>query len=337
MDPGSNPKSLRVTALAGGIGAAKFLVGLLDIVTPESLTIIVNTGDDIELHGLRVSPDLDTVTYTLAGVVNPATGWGIAGDQFNCLEWLGRYGSPAWFNLGDQDLATHIYRTNQLRLGRTLGEVTDHIARSLGVKARILPMSDSYVPTAIATDAGEIHIQEYFVRLRCEPAVRAIRYVGIESATPAPGVLETLRNSDAVIICPSNPFISIAPILAVPGIREEIETTAAVVAAVTPIVGGKALKGPAAEMLRDLGHEVSAAAVAKFYGRLLDVFVLDEQDAALGPSIAETGVKVAIADTVMATMEDKKRLARHVLDFIGGLSGTRHWPYKSQDKSQDKR
>ena len=320
MDLRSNSTSLRITALAGGIGAAKFLVGLVGLIAAESLTVIVNTGDDVELHGLRISPDLDTVTYTLAGVINPETGWGIADDKFNCLEWLGRYGSSTWFNLGDRDLATHIYRTNQLRLGQLLSEVTDHIRRSLGVNTRILPMSDSYVPTIVATGAGEMHIQEYFVRLRCEPRVSAIRQADIETATPAPGVLEAVKDSDAVIICPSNPFISIAPILAVPGIRDALDRTRATVAAVTPIVGGKAIKGPAAEMLRDLGHEVSAAGVARFYGDLVDLFVLDERDASLGPSIAETGVRVAVTDTLMKTAEDKKRLARRVLDFIAESS-----------------
>jgi LPPG:FO 2-phospho-L-lactate transferase len=305
---------MRITALAGGIGASKFLLGLAAVMPPEEITVVANTGDDIELFGLRVSPDIDTLTYTLAGVINDSTGWGLAGDTFECLNWLSRYGEAGWFNLGDRDLATHIYRTHQLRLGRSLAEVTDHVRRSLGVRPVILPMTDAYTPTRVLTDEGEMHFQEYFVRRRCEPRVKQVRFNGIESARPARGVVSAILDSDAVIICPSNPFISIGPILAVPGILDALKKTQAQVTAVTPIIGGRALKGPAADMLRDLGHEVSARGVASVYRDFVDVFVLDESDRELEPDINELGMRVLVTNTVMGTLEDKRRLARNVLE-----------------------
>ncbi|MFP5265501.1 MAG: 2-phospho-L-lactate transferase [Blastocatellia bacterium] len=305
---------MRITALAGGIGAAKFLLGLAAVMPPEEITIVANTGDDIELFGLRVSPDIDTLTYTLAGVINDSTGWGLAGDTFECLAWLGRYGEAGWFNLGDRDLATHVYRTHQLRLGRTLAEVTDHVRRSLGVRPVILPMTDAYTPTRVLTDEGEMHFQEYFVRRRCEPRVKQVRFDGIESARPAGGVVSAILGSDVVIICPSNPFISIGPILAVPGILDAVKKTRARVTAVSPIIGGRALKGPAADMLSDLGHEVSARGVASLYRDFVDVFVLDESDRELERGINELGMRALVTNTVMVTLEDKRRLARSVLE-----------------------
>ncbi|HEX8091252.1 MAG TPA: 2-phospho-L-lactate transferase CofD family protein, partial [Blastocatellia bacterium] len=224
------------------------------------------------------------------------------------------YGEAGWFNLGDRDLATHIYRTHQLRLGRSLAEVTDHVRRSLGVRPVILPMTDAYTPTRVLTDEGEMHFQEYFVRRRCEPRVKQVRFNGIESARPARGVVSAILDSDAVIICPSNPFISIGPILAVPGILDALKKTQAQVTAVTPIIGGRALKGPAADMLRDLGHEVSARGVASVYRDFVDVFVLDESDRELEPDINELGMRVLVTNTVMGTLEDKRRLARNVLE-----------------------
>jgi LPPG:FO 2-phospho-L-lactate transferase len=312
----------RLTALAGGVGAAKFLLGLSTVMPAEDLTIIANTGDDIELHGLRISPDIDTVTYTLAGVINEATGWGISGDTFQCLEWMARYGEPRWFNLGDRDLATHIYRTNQLRQGRTLSEVTDHLRRALKVAAKILPMSDAYTPTRVVTDAGEMHFQEYFVGQRAEPRVKALRFDNIETARPAPGVTEAIREADLIVVCPSNPFISIGPILAVPGLRDALRTTPAPVIAITPIIEGRALKGPAADMLRDLGYESSARAVAAMYQDFCDVFVLDARDAALQPQIEALGLRVAVTDTVMTTLADKQRLAREVVSLVTYESST---------------
>lgn len=283
---------------------------------PEDITIIANTGDDIELFGLRICPDIDTVTYTLAGVINEETGWGLKGDTFECLRWLARYGEDSWFNLGDRDLATHIFRTHQMRTGSSLSEVTDQIRRSLGVRSTILPMTDSYTPTRVATDQGEMHFQEYFVRRRCEPRVREIRFDNIESAQPAPGVLSAILEAGVVIICPSNPFISIGPILAVPGVREALRQTEATVIAITPIIGGRALKGPAADMLSDLGHEVSARAVAALYSDFLDVFVLDEVDASMEAHISSLSTNLAVTNTVMNTLEDKRRLARTVLQFV---------------------
>ena len=307
---------MKITALAGGIGASKFLLGLSTVLPPEQVTVIANTGDDIELFGLHISPDIDTLTYTLAGVINEATGWGLTGDSFECLNWIARYGETRWFNLGDRDLATHIYRTHQLSQGRTLTEATDHIRRSLGVESVILPMTDRYTPTRVITDEGEMHFQEYFVRRRCEPQVREICFRGIESAHPAAGVVSAILEADAVIICPSNPFISIGPILAVPGIREALKETEAKIIAITPIIRGRALKGPAADMLRDLGHESSARAVALIYKDFVDVFVLDEVDGAMRPDIEELGMRVLVANTVMSTLEDKQRLARQVLEMV---------------------
>ncbi|HYP27645.1 MAG TPA: 2-phospho-L-lactate transferase [Blastocatellia bacterium] len=307
---------MKITALAGGIGAAKFLLGLARAVPPEEITIIANTGDDIELFGLRICPDIDTLAYTLSGVINEETGWGIRGDTFESLKWMARYGEASWFNLGDRDLSTHIHRTDLLRRGRPLSEVTGHISCALGVRARIIPMTESYTPTRVVTDEGEMHFQEYFVRRRCEPKVLGIKFDGVESARPAPGVESAIRDASAVIICPSNPFISIGPILAVPGVREALASTRATKLAISPIIGGKALKGPAAEMLRDLGHEVSARGVAEFYGDFLDVFVLDVLDADLLPGIESLGLRAAALDTVMNTLDDKERLAREVLEVM---------------------
>lgn len=305
---------MKITALAGGIGASKFLLGLTGVMPPEDITIIANTGDDIEMFGLRICPDIDTVTYTLAGVINEQTGWGLAGDTFESLAWLSRYGEAPWFNLGDRDLATHIYRTDQLRRGCALTEVTDHIRRSLGVRSTVLPMTDAYTPTRVVTDEGEMHFQEYFVRRRAEPRVERVFFENIEYAEAAPGVTAAINDAAAVVICPSNPFISIGPILGVPGVREALRKTRAVVIAVTPIIGGKALKGPAADMLRDLGHEVSARGVAIIYRDFVDVFVLDETDRVMAQAIEELGMKAIVTDTVMTTLEDKRRLAERVLE-----------------------
>lgn len=305
---------MKVTALAGGIGASKFLVGLAGVMPADEITVIGNTGDDIELFGLRICPDLDTVTYTLSGVIDQETGWGLGGDTFESLNWLARYGEASWFNLGDRDLATHLYRTNQLRLGSSLTEVTDKIRCSLGVRSRILPMSDAYTPTRIVTDEGEMHFQEYFVRRRCEPRVKAIRFDGIESCLPSTGVLDAILEADVVIVCPSNPIISIGPILAVPGVRDALRRTQARVVGISPIIGGRALKGPSADMLRDLGHEVSATGVAGLYRDFVDLFVVDEADAASKPRIEMFCKRVVVTNTVMSGLEDKQALARRVIE-----------------------
>lgn len=305
---------MKITALAGGVGASKLLDGLRRALPPEALTVIINTGDDIELFGLYIAPDLDIVTYTLAGLVNPATGWGLANDTFNCLETLLRYdGSERWFNLGDRDLATHIFRTAQLRAGHTLAEVTDRIRTSLGVAARLLPMTDAHTPTTVITEAGAMHFQEYLVKRRAEPTVKGLRFENIATASPAPGVAEAILQADAIIICPSNPLISIGPILAVPGLRELLRQTPARIAAISPIVGGASLKGPTDRMLAALGMEVSAVQVARLYADFLDVFILDRRDEAERAAIEQLALQVIVADTVMSGPAEKLLLAQATL------------------------
>lgn len=309
---------MRVVALAGGVGASKLLLGLYRVMSPRDLTVIVNTGDDIELHGLAISPDLDIVTYTLANVVNQETGWGIQGDTFHGLQGLGQYGRETWFNLGDADLATHIHRTSLLRSGRTLSQAADTIRRALHVEAQILPMSDQPVRTMIVSDQGVHHFQEYLVKLRAEPVVKKIVFDGIAEAKPAPGVLELLAEADWIVICPSNPLISIGPILAVPGVRKAIEARASKVVAISPIVGGRSLKGPSDRMLAQLGMDVSALGVARLYARLAGTYVIDSEDAAQKAEIERLGMKVAVTSTVMRSREDKERLARQILALTAG-------------------
>jgi LPPG:FO 2-phospho-L-lactate transferase len=306
-----------ITALAGGVGASKFLEGLSRVAAPEEISIVVNTGDDIEMFGLYIAPDLDIVTYTLAGAVNPETGWGMAGDTFNCLEQLlGYTQTERWFNLGDRDLAAHIFRAQQLRQGRTLSEIAERLRTALGVRSRILPMTDTHTPTTIITAEGEMHFQEYLVKRRAQPKVTGIRFENIESAKPAPGIDEAVLRSDAIIICPSNPLISIGPILAVPGIRGLLERAEAPVVAISPVVGGASLKGPTDKMLADLGMEVSAAQVARLYSDFADVFILDVQDEAAKPEIESLGMKVWVTDTVMSGLEEKIRLAAFTLGAV---------------------
>jgi LPPG:FO 2-phospho-L-lactate transferase len=305
---------MTITALAGGVGASKLLEGLVRAMPPEDLSIIINTGDDIELFGLYIAPDLDIVTYTLAGIVNPSTGWGINDDTFQCLDLLLRYtGGERWFNLGDRDLATHIFRTQMMRDGQSLSEVADCVRTSLGVKSRILPMTNTHTPTTIVTNEGDLHFQEYLIKRRTEPAVKAIRFENIESSVPAPGVAEAIMQAEAVIICPSNPLISIGPILAVPGIREMLKKTRAMVAAISPVVGGQSLKGPTDRMLADLGMEISATQVARLFADFLDIFILDRQDEAAVAEVEQLGLKAIVADTVMSDSEKKLALAKITL------------------------
>lgn len=303
-----------ITALAGGVGASKLLDGLSRAMEPEDISIVVNTGDDIEMFGLYIAPDLDIVTYTLAGVVNAETGWGFKDDTFHCLGALARYGGERWFNLGDRDLATHIMRTSMLRAGLSLSDTADHIRRSLGVRSRILPMTDSHTPTTILTDEGPMHFQEYLVKRRAQIPVRGVRFEKIEEAHPARGVIEAIRDAKAVIICPSNPLISIGPILAVPGIRDALRETQAVVAAISPVVGGASLKGPTDRMLADLGLEVSAGQVARLYADFLDLYIVDEKDAASRAEIEVLGIKVCITNTVMTGQAEKLALAKRTLE-----------------------
>ncbi|MGE0101975.1 MAG: 2-phospho-L-lactate transferase [Blastocatellales bacterium] len=307
-----------ITALAGGVGASKLIDGLRRVIPAGDLTIIVNTGDDVTMFGLYIAPDLDIVTYTLAGIVNPATGWGIEGDTFNCIDGLVGYaGGERWFNLGDRDLATHIHRTAMMREGLTLSETADRIRRSLGVESRIIPMTDTHTPTTIVSDEGELHFQEYLVRRRAEPKVLGIRFENIGSASPAPGVAEAILEADGVIICPSNPLISIGPILAVPGMRDLIRETKAKVAAVSPIVGGASLKGPSDRMMADLGYEVSARGVAGMYEDIVDVFILDRRDEAMAGEIERMGMKTVVTDTVMSDAGKRTELAGTTLTAIG--------------------
>jgi len=304
-----------IVALAGGVGASKILLGLNRVMDPRELTVIVNTGDDIVLHGLAISPDLDIVTYTLAEVVNPDTGWGFRDETFRTLEQLAVYGRPQWFHLGDRDLATHIHRTAMLRAGARLSEVANSIREALGVRATILPMSDEPVPTMIETNEGRLHFQQYLVQRRAEPAVQAISFDGIERARPAPGVLEGLESARSVVICPSNPLISIGPILAVPGVREVMQKRRTHVVAVCPIVGGKSLKGPSDRMLAQLGHDVSALGVARMYQDICGTMMIDPVDSAQRPAIEALGVEVVVHPTVMRRVEDKELLARRILQF----------------------
>src|SRR5882724_8339245 len=271
-------RKLKVTALAGGVGAAKLLLGLYEVMDPRHLTIIVNTGDDIVLPGLKISPDLDIVTYTLAGLIDPKKGWGFRGETFHTLKRLITFGRENWFNLGDRDLATHIHRTALLREGKSLAEAAETIRVALGVKSRILPMANEPVPTIVDSNEGPLHFQEYLVKRRAEPIVRGIRFQNVESARPAPGVLEAIREADRILICPSNPLISIGPILAVPGIREALRARKETVIAVCPIVGGKSLKGPSDKMLAELGYEASAPGVAKLYADFTAIYAIDPQD-----------------------------------------------------------
>jgi LPPG:FO 2-phospho-L-lactate transferase len=309
-----------IVVLAGGVGAARFLEGVVRVVPPETVTAIVNTGDDFVLHGLHISPDLDIVTCTLADVIDRQQGWGIANDSYACLEWLGRLGGPTWFNLGDRDLALHIRRTELLRAGHTLSQAADELRRALGVEVHIVPMSDQPVPTHIITPAGEIHFEEYFVRRRAADAVQGVRFVGAETAQPAPGVFELLRQAETVLIAPSNPVVSIGPILALPGVRAALRETTAPVVAVSPIVGGAPIKGPAAPLMRALDVEVSAWGVAQMYRDILDVLIIDQQDSDLKERIESPDIQVVVTNTVMRGMKEKTQLAQVALRAARAIS-----------------
>ncbi len=302
-----------IVALAGGVGAAKFLRGLIEVIPPEELTVISNTGDDIELFGLHISPDIDIVAYTLSGLVDDERGWGIRGDTFNSLDMVRRYGEATWFNLGDRDLATHFLRTQRLRAGHGLAAITAELCAALGVTSRILPMCEQPVPSLVRTPAGLFHFQEYLVQRGGEEEVLEVIYQDVEYATPAPGVLDALARAEAILICPSNPVISVGTILAVPGMRDALRRSPASVVAVSPIIQGATLKGPADKMLRGLGFEVSAAGVARYYGELLDGFIIDTLDAALQARVREQVAHVDVTNTIMQTLDDKVALARTAL------------------------
>lgn len=306
-----------IVALAGGVGAARFLDGLTRVVAPERVYIIGNTADDAEIHGLHVSPDLDTVAYTLAGMANPRHGWGIRGDSFRCLEALGQLGADTWFQLGDIDLATHLYRTDRLRQGATLAEVTSEIARALKVRSMLVPMSNQQVRTRICTASGELEFQTYFVKRRARDRVLAMRFEGASEAAPAPGLLDAIAAAEAIILCPSNPFISIGPILAIPSIRDALRRRRDHVAAISPIVGGRALKGPAAKMMKSMKLRASAAEVAKLYADFAGVFVLDEVDRKQAAQVAAFDVRPVVTNTVMSGLRERKALARVVTRELG--------------------
>ena len=309
-----------IVALAGGVGAAKFLRGLVDLVDPESLSIISNTGDDLERYGLHVSPDIDIVAYTLAGLVDEDRGWGIRGDTFEALAMLQRYGETAWFNLGDRDLATHILRTRRLHAGDSLTAVTKALCQALGVGPRILPMCDEAVPTLVRTPAGLFHFQEYLVQRGGREEVLEVIFQGVEQARPAPGVCAALAQAKVILICPSNPVISVGTILAVPGLRQAVRASPAPVVAVSPIIAGKTLKGPADLMLRGLGLEVSACGVAGYYGDLLHGMIIDAQDKALRPRLLDMGLQVEVTNTVMHCLDDKRALARAALSLAQAVT-----------------
>ncbi len=313
---------MKVVALAGGVGGAKLAVGLEAALWPGDLSVVVNTADDFDIWGLRVCPDLDTVMYTLAGLANPETGWGIKNDSFTALDMISAYGEDAWFRLGDRDLATHILRTQRLRAGTRLTEVTARLAAALGVRSALLPMCDEPVSTALKTRAGLLDFQEYFVRRGQRDEVLGVELRGIENARVPAEVDRAIDEAEAIVFCPSNPIVSLGPILAVPGMRELLASSSASKVAVSPIVGGRALKGPADKMLRSLGHEVSATGVARMYSGLVDGFVIDRVDREERAPISALGMRVLATDAVMRNEADREHLAREVLRFCSGL-GTR--------------
>lgn len=307
-------RGMNLVILSGGVGGAKLVDGLAAVLAPEQLTVVVNTGDDFDHLGLRICPDLDTVLYTLAGLADPETGWGRGDESWNFLQTLTQLGGPSWFRLGDHDLALHVERTRRLDSGEPLSRVMQGLARALGVRVKILPMSDDATPTMVTTDEGSLPFQEYFVARAWQPKVLGFTFAGIERARPAPGVLEALHTADAVVFGPSNPWVSVDPILAVPGIRDALAGRR--VLAVSPIVAGLALKGPAAKMFIELGIPPSAVAVAEHYRRSVTDFVLDRSDSELQGAVQDLGMRCWLADSVMATAEDRLRLARRVVALL---------------------
>lgn len=308
---------MKIVALAGGVGGAKLAHGLAQILKPDELTVIVNTGDDFEHYGLYVCPDLDTVCYTLAGLANPETGWGRADETWNAFENFSKLGGPAWFRLGDRDLGTHLERTRRLKGGDTLSQTTRDFCRAWGVEHTVLPMSDQPVRTMVNTDEGELAFQEYFVHRRCEPRVKGFRFDGVEDAEPAPGAREAIQSADAVVICPSNPWVSIDPILKIFQYTFAQLDRPRPLIAVSPIIGGRTVKGPAAKMYKELGIEPSAFAVANHYRGLLSGFVFDRRDAQLMESIKGLNMRACVTNTLMECLDDRKQLAAEVLNFIG--------------------
>jgi LPPG:FO 2-phospho-L-lactate transferase len=307
-----------ITVLAGGVGAARFLSGLVQVVPPDQITAIVNVGDDVTLHGLHISPDLDTVTYTLAGAIDRERGWGLDGETWQALDMVRRYGGVGWFNLGDRDLGTHMYRTHRLREGATLSVVTREIARAWDIAVDIIPVTDDRVETRVTVVDGdatrEIGFQQYFVQLHHAVPVREVRFVGADHARPAPAVVAAIMTADALIIAPSNPIVSIGPVLAIPGIRAAVESRRSHCVAVSPIIAGAALKGPADRMMTELGHDSSVVGVARLYRELAHTLVIDDADAANAPAVLDAGMQPVVCDTIMADAARSARLAQRVLD-----------------------
>ena len=305
--------SMQVVALAGGVGGARLADGLAQALPPEHLTVIVNVGDDFEHLGLRICPDLDTVCYTLAGLANPETGWGRSDESWQVLNTLAELGGATWFRVGDRDLALHLERSERLRLGVPLSQVTYDLGKRMGIAVRVLPVTDESVPTIVRTENGELPFQEYFVRQRCEPKVTGFRFAGVEQARPAPGVVEALHRADLIVLCPSNPWVSLDPLLAVPGVQDAFGTRRVV--GVSPIIGGQTVKGPAAKMFSELGIQPSAQAVAVHYRGLLGGFVLDRQDISQADAVQALDILPYVADTLMKTRQDRRRLALEILEF----------------------
>lgn len=311
-----------ITVLTGGTGGAKFVDGLRQAVPPEELTIIVNTGDDLLWWGLYVSPDIDSITYVLSGLLSRERGWGVKGDTFYCLQAMGQLGQPIWFHTGDRDLAVHVLRSKLLAEGKTLSEVTAEICDKLGVKARILPMSDSRVETRVGTPVGELSFEEYFVQRWYQDPVESIRLAGAADAEPAPGVVDAILSSDIVLVAPSNPVTSIGPILAVPGVRDALQRTPGKIAAVSPIIAGEAVAGPAGILMASQGLDVSVAGVAEAYHDFLDMLVIDDRDEQSADELRQSGLRVHVTNTLMRTAEDKAELANSVLSAIRGQAAT---------------
>jgi len=321
MSGGPMSGAKKVMAICGGVGGAKLALGLSKVVPGDQLMVVTNTGDDFRHLGLHVSPDIDTVTYTLSGLANPETGWGREGETWQFMDSLRQLGGEDWFSLGDKDLAIHVERTRRLDAGETLSQITAGNAATLDIGPQIVPMSDSHIPTILETENGDLAFQHYFVRERCEPVVTGIRFAGAADASPSPAFARALDDPsvEAIIICPSNPFLSVDPISAIPGVRAALKNHDAPVVAVSPIVGGEAIKGPTAKMMAELNMEVSALQVAQHYGDLLDGFIIDETDAASEAAVAATGVATRLAQSVMQTESDRTELAQVALSFVKDL------------------
>lgn len=303
---------MKVVALAGGVGGAKLADGLARILLSD-LTVVVNTGDDFDHFGLRICPDIDTVCYTLGGMANSSTGWGRGNETWNVLSEIRQLGGPDWFKLGDRDLGTHLERTRRLRDGQCLSEITRLFCQRWGIESLVLPMSDSPTPTIVLTEKGELSFQEYFVRKKCLPEVRGFRYEGVEDAEPSPGVLQAIHDASLIVICPSNPWVSIDPILSIKAIRLGLKNKPVV--AVSPIIGGKVVKGPAGKMFFEMGYDSTALAVVNHYGNLLNGFIFDRLDDEYKPKIKSLGIKVLMTQTIMRTVEDRQRLANEIISF----------------------